>query len=62
MQVDQEDQKAPSGDTEEKRSEAEEMEVELFDKSETISIKTPSLNMDIKMVDRLLDGQHSSMN
>lgn len=29
MQVDQEDQKALSGDTEENKSEAEEMEVEL---------------------------------
>lgn len=48
MQVDQEDQKAPSGDTEEKKSEAEEMEVGLGNKSETMYIKTPSLKMDIK--------------
>lgn len=47
MQVDQEDQKALSGDTEEKKSEVEEMEVGLGDKLWTMHIKTLSLDMNM---------------
>lgn len=48
MQVDQEDQKVQSGDTEERKSEADDMEVELGDKSKKIYIKTLYFDICIK--------------